>query len=91
MKKLITKILGSLDTHTKDSFSARKLSAAVVMALVIVLHFKWFKSDRWEYSVEILICDFTFILVCLGLATWQYLKENKNENNTTDTINATIK
>ena len=85
MRNIFRKILGSLDTHTKDSFSARKLSAAVTMALVIVLHFKWFKSDRWEYIAEILLLDFTFILVCLGLATWQYLKQNKNENTTDNT------
>jgi hypothetical protein len=80
MKQLINKILGSLDTHSKNSFSARKLSAFVVMVLVIVLHVKWFKSDKWEYIAEVLALDFTFILVCLGLATWQSIKEKQNES-----------
>ena len=80
MKELINKILGSLDTHSKDSFSARKLSAFVVMILIIILHVKWFKSDKWEYIAEVLALDFTFILVCLGLATWQAVKEKTNES-----------
>lgn len=80
MKQLINKILGSLDTHSKNSFSARKLSAFVVMVLVIVLHVKWFKSDKWEYIAEVLALDFTFILVCLGLATWQAIKTSQNES-----------
>lgn len=80
MKQLINKLLGSLDTHSKNSFSARKLSAFVVMVLVIVLHVKWFKSDKWEYIAEVLALDFTFILVCLGLATWQSIKEKQNES-----------
>ncbi len=77
MKQLINKILGSLDTHSKNSFSARKLSAFVVMVMIIILHVKWFKSDKWEYIAEVLALDYTFILVCLGLATWQYIKETK--------------
>ena len=80
MKQLINKLLGSLDTHSKNSFSARKLSAFVVMVLVIVLHVKWFKSDKWEYIAEVLALDFTFILVCLGIATWQSIKEKQNES-----------
>lgn len=76
-KKLISKISGSFDTHSKDSFSARKLSAFVVMVMIIILHVKWFKSDKWEYIAEVLALDYTFILVCLGLATWQYIKETK--------------
>lgn len=80
IKKFLNKIVGSFDTHSKDSFSARKLSAFVVMVMVVILHIKWFKSDKWEYIAEVLALDFTFILVCLGLATWQYLKENKKDN-----------
>lgn len=79
IKKLLNKIAGSFDTHSKDSFSARKLSAFVVMVMIVILHVKWFKSDKWEYIAEVLALDYTFILVCLGLATWQYLKESKKE------------
>lgn len=80
MKEIINKILGSLDTKDSDSFSARKLSAFVVIILVIVLHVKWFNSDKWEYTGEVLGLDFMFILSCLGLTTWQNIQTKKIEN-----------
>jgi hypothetical protein len=71
-------IIGSFDN--KDSgFSARKVSAFVVICLVVSLHIKWFKSEQWQYIAEILFLDFTFILVCLGLATWQNIKTKQIE------------
>lgn len=78
MKELINKILSGLDTHTKG-FSARKMSAFVVVIMVIITHAKWFKSDHWEYLGEVLMLDFSFIAVCLGLTTWQYIKKNDKE------------
>ena len=82
MKKIISDlysgIVGSLDN--KDSgFSARKVSAFVIIIMVIVCHIKWFKSDKWEYLAEVLFLDYTFILVCLGLATWQNIKTKQIE------------
>ena len=71
------KLLGSFDTVTKNAFSARKLSAFAIITMVIFTHIKWFKSDHWEYLSVVLGFDYTFILVCLGLATWQYLKQDK--------------
>lgn len=82
MKKIsdiYDKILGSLD-NKGEGFSARKLSAFVVIILVIITHAKWFKSDKWEYLAEVLALDFSFILVCLGLATWQAIKMNNKES-----------
>ena len=74
-KRIIEGVLGSLDTTTQP-FSARKLSAMVIVIMVIVTHVKWFKSEHWEYLAVVLGFDFTFILVCLGLATWQYMKKD---------------
>jgi len=70
------RILGSLDNQKNNGFSARKLAALTVMVLVVCLHVKWFRSDRWEYIGEVLGFDLSFILVCLGLTTWQNIKEN---------------
>lgn len=84
MKKIFSDILSSLKSG-KEGFSARKLSALVIIIMVVILHIKWFRSDRWEYIGEVLGFDFMFILCCLGLATWQAVTENKsikdNENN----------
>lgn len=74
IKEIFENILKSLKTD-KEGFSARKLSALVVMIMVVCLHVKWFRSDRWEYIGEVLGFDFMFILCCLGLATWQSVKE----------------
>jgi len=82
IKEIFNDILASLKTD-KFGFSARKLSALVVIMLVVITHIKWFNSDKWEYLGEVLAFDFTFILACLGLTTWQSVKENgtKTENN----------
>lgn len=80
IQEILENILGSFKAD-KQGFSARKLAAFTVIALVIVTHVKWFRSDRWEFLGEVLGFDFLFILVCLGLATWQQVKENGKENN----------
>lgn len=74
MKDFINKILSALDTHSQG-FSARKLSAFIIIIMVIVSHVKWFASDKWEYLGEVLALDFGFISVCLGLTTYQAIKE----------------
>lgn len=80
MKKIISELygnfLGSLD-NTKKGFSARKLSALLSMTMVIVAHIKWFRSNHWEYLAQVLFLDYSFILVCLGLAVWQNVKEKE--------------
>jgi len=79
IKEILENILGSFKTD-KTGFSARKLAAFTVIILVIITHVKWYRSDRWEYLGEVLGFDFLFILTCLGLATWQSVKEsNKTE------------
>lgn len=77
LKDIFNDILGSFKTG-KEGFSARKLAAFTVIALVIITHVKWFNSDKWEYLSQVLGLDFLFILVCLGLATWQAVKESNS-------------
>ena len=79
LKEIIENILNSFKNN-KDGFSSRKLSAFIVIILVIITHIKWYNSDKWEYLGEVLAFDFTFVLACLGLTTWQAVKEsNKTE------------
>ncbi len=78
IKEIFNNILHSLKTD-KEGYSARKLSAFVIILMVVILHVKWFRSDRWEYIAEVLGFDFMFILCCLGLATWQAVKEKSND------------
>lgn len=82
MKEFITKLINSLDIHSKG-FSGRKLSALAVMVCVVIGHIKLFKSADWiHYFETILIVDYTFILACLGLVTWEMTKMPKKEENT---------
>jgi hypothetical protein len=75
MKELIAKVLGSLDTYNKTSFSARKLSAFVVMACVVASHIKWLSLGNFTQLEMILTIDYGFISVCLGLTTYESLKK----------------
>lgn len=82
MKDFINNIISALDNHSQG-FSARKLSAFVIIIMVIIAHVKWFKSDHWEYLDGVLALDFGFISVCLGMTTIEAIKtkspdENKN-------------
>jgi len=74
--EILEGIKGSFD-NTQNGYSARKISAFVVILLVVSLHIKWFKSEQWQYIAEILFLDYTFVLVCLGLATWQNVQNKK--------------
>lgn len=79
MKDIIQKLLSSLDN--KDSgFSARKLTALVMVIMVIIIDIKWLKSEQWIYISEILCLHFMFILTLLGLATWQKVQDKKIES-----------
>lgn len=81
MKNFINKVLGALDTHSVGVFSARKLSAFVIICCIIVLHIKWFKSDRWEFLGEVLALDYGFISLCLGMTTYEAIKNKQIEKN----------
>lgn len=81
MKEFLRKIIGSFDVHSKQVFSARKLSAFVVIVMIVIAHVKWFKSDRWEYLGEVLTLDFGFICVCLGMTTYENIKTKTTTKN----------
>lgn len=76
--KIWSWLSGAFEAQNKGA-SARKLSAFVIIIMVVITHIKWFKSEHWEYLTIVLGLDFTFILVCLGLATWQAVKQTPHE------------
>lgn len=79
MKDFIKKIVASLDTTTKDGFSARKLSAFMVMICVLAAHIAWLKKAFLENDFnllsEVLLIDYGFISVCLGMTTYESIKK----------------
>lgn len=78
IKEILNKIVHSFDT-TKEGFSARKLAGFTILIMVVILHIKWFNSDRWEYLGEVLALDFGFIAVCLGMTTYENIMKKKEE------------
>jgi hypothetical protein len=77
IKEIFNNVISAFDTHTKG-FSARKLAAFTIIVMIVIAHIKWFKSDHWEYLGEVLMLDFGFISVCLGMTTWESITNKKN-------------
>lgn len=82
MKEIVRKIVASLDTTTKDGFSARKLSAFVIMVLVVAAHIAWLKKafleNDFSLLAEVLMIDYSFIALLLGLTTYEAIKSKQN-------------
>lgn len=82
MKKIFNEILGSLKTDT-NNYSARKLAAFTIIILIIICHTRWIKSEfksNGDFALlpEILIIDFSFISIALGLTTVEQIIKLKN-------------
>lgn len=92
-KFIIDNLLNSLSTN-ELGWSARKLTAFVIMILVIIAHIKWimscYKTSDFSLLPEILIIDFSTILTLLGLTTWERLKIFKSKNSSNETIDINI-
>jgi hypothetical protein len=75
IKEILNNLLDSFKTNS-GGYSARKISAFVIIVMVVSLHIKWFQSDKWEYVGEILALDFAFVSVALGMTTYEAIKKN---------------
>ncbi len=78
MKSILNKILSGLDTNTKG-FSARKMSAFVVILLCIAAHIKWITLGDFKELDMVLTIDYGFISLCLGMTTYESIKTKQNE------------
>jgi len=72
---MIKKLLASLD-NTNNGYSARKLTAFVIVSLVVLAHVKWLNLGDLTQLGEVLIIDYTFISALFGMTTYQKLKSN---------------
>jgi len=75
-------IKSAFDTHSKGA-SARKLSAFWVVMLITLLHLSYFryqylKDGDYSLLIEILIIDYCFVALALGLTTIETLVKLKN-------------
>lgn len=75
-------VRGSLEIDGRAS--ARKISAFIVVGLIVVAHVSWLKraflSEDFSLLPEILIIDFGFVCVCLGLKTTETIFSRKYES-----------
>jgi hypothetical protein len=83
MKEFLSYLRGSLDTKSGNGASARKLTAFAVMVLVVMLHFWYFRyqykhDGKFELTIEILIIDYLFMALLLGLTTFESILKLKN-------------
>lgn len=79
MKELINKLMSALDTHSQG-FSARKLSAFVIIICCISAHVKWMALGDFSQLTTVLTIDYGFIALCLGLTTYEKIKSNDKPN-----------
>jgi len=82
MKQFFQKITAALDTHSKG-YSARKLSAFVVILCIIAAHIAWLKNafikDDFNLLEGVLIIDYGFISLCLGMTTYESIKKKPED------------
>ena len=78
MRDIINKLLSGLDTNTKG-FSARKMSAFVVIICIISAHVKWITLGDFSQLTTVLTIDYAFIGTCLGMVTYESIKTKQNE------------
>ena len=81
MKNFLNKLISSLD-NSKDGFSGRKLTAVVLIALIVFIHYKYVDKDN---CIEAMVIDLCGVMLCLGLVTAQQVLKLKG-NNTPDKV-----
>lgn len=82
MKGLLKEMHKSFLNKDGNGYSARKLSAFIIMLCISVAHFSWLRNSflNNDYSLlsEVLIIDFGFVSVALGLTTYEQVAKWKN-------------
>ena len=93
MKEFLKRLVGSLDNFTKEAFSARKLTAFVIVVCVLVGHGIYYKhcfaKEDFALFDTILIIDYIAVAFFLGIITIQQVIEFKNGKKNESTNNPT--
>jgi len=78
MKELFSNLynnfIGSLNNKKDEGFSGRKLTAFVLVLVVIIIHIKWLALGDLTNIENILIIDYSFIASLFGMTTYQSMK-----------------
>jgi type IV secretory pathway VirB2 component (pilin) len=82
MKKILEDLLNSFKGN-KEGFSSRKLTAFVLVIVVIIIHGKWLMIGNLSQLEMVLTIDYTFIAALFGMTTFSSIKNaslKKEEN-----------
>jgi hypothetical protein len=74
--KIIGNLIKSFDIK-EGGFSSRKLTAFIVVAMVVITHIKWLTLGNLSQLEMVLTIDYSFIAALFGMTTYHSIK-NKN-------------
>jgi len=80
MKEIMDNILKSFNTR-REGYSSRKLTAFVIVLLVIIAHIKWLIMGDFTHLEMVLSIDYAFIAALFGMTTYHSLKSNGGKGN----------
>lgn len=73
MIQFLKDLMDSFKTN-KGGFSSRKLTAFVIVTLVVAIHIKWLTLGNLSQLETVLTIDYAFISALFGMTTFQTLK-----------------
>lgn len=73
MKKFLSDVLDSFKI-TETGLSSRKLTAFVIVMLVIIIHAKWLMTGNLSQLEMVLTIDYAFISALFGMTTFTSIK-----------------
>ena len=88
MKEIMKNILKSFDTN-EGGFSARKLTAFVIVVMVIITHIKWLTLGNLTQLEMVLTIDYGFIAALFGMTTYHSLKTKTTKDIPSEPTNET--
>jgi len=83
MKEIIKNILRSFETK-EGGYSSRKLTAFVIIAMVVITHIKWLTLGNLTQLEMVLTIDYGFIAALFGMTTYHSIKNRKKDDENKD-------
>jgi hypothetical protein len=78
MKKILSDLIKSFDTND-GGFSSRKLTAFVIVAMVVITHIKWLTLGNLSQLEMVLTIDYGFIAALFGMTTYHAIKSKRDK------------
>ena len=76
--EILENVLKSFNTK-REGYSSRKLTAFVIVLLVIITHIKWLTLGNLAQLEMVLGIDYAFIAALFGMTTYHSLKTKGGE------------